>query len=210
MRFWTLILFLAIGVAGCMTSAQRLNPEVVDRLQPGMRRGEVEKILGKPFGEANSSTSKTLVNYDYVRLNSNPRVQPQSVLPNEVGTVMIRAVSILYSKDERVEKFTFSETSRPFQKQMNTFSVGEMFTEKDLAEIIKGASTMGDVERALGPPMFKTLNVHGHLCLGWFYSSIRGKFSVHQRQQTVVVLFDNLGIAQDYIVMGNTGVKDDG
>lgn len=209
-RLNTLALLLVVALTGCMTSAQRLNPEVVDRVQPGMRRAEVEKILGKAMGEANSSSQRTLVNYDYIRFNPNSRVQSQSVLPNEVGTVMIRTVSILYGKDDRVQKYTYSETSRPFQQQMNTYSVGDLFTEEDLAEIIKGASTMGDVERVLGPPMFKTLNLHGNLCLGWFYSSMQGRFSVRQRKQTVLVLFDNLGIAQDYIVMGDAGVKGDG
>lgn len=210
-RSITLLLLLVLAVTGCMSTACRLDPVVLKEIKQGVTtRTEVEKTLGKPLSEMNGSNHKTVVSYDYTRLRPSSQVPSPGILPSYAGTLLIRSVGILYDKNQTVEKVTFHEATTSFHRQMSSYWVGQVIEEKDLNQVIKGASTVGDVERFFGPAMGKGLTVEGRPYFVWFYRMVRTRFNLKRQQQSLFVYFDNLGIVQDYAVVGNVGVPSQG
>jgi outer membrane protein assembly factor BamE (lipoprotein component of BamABCDE complex) len=202
--FLNCVFVLALLSSGCMSPARRLDAEQVQDIKSGVTtRREVEKKLGKPPGEINGSNQKTLVTYDYTRVKPSAQVETPGIMPSYAGSLLIRTVSILYDQKQKVERLTYYETTTPFHRQLSKVWVGRIIEEKDMAHVIKGASTVGDVEESFGPAMAKGLTVDGRPYFTWFYTLVRSRFEMKKQQQNLFVYFDNHGIVQDYLIVGN-------
>jgi hypothetical protein len=106
-----------------------------------------------------------------------------------------RTLSLLYDKNDVVEKLVRQESSRPISKGMAGMSVGTPFVVTDW--IVKGRTTTNTVIQVCGTPDFKTFSLEGQLVLGWIYAS-RPRTQMTTGVDRFIVLVDDFGRVRDF------------
>jgi len=197
---------IACFAAGCLSSAQRLDPSVVRQVQEGRTsRVEVEQKFGKPAAALMGSNRKTLVKYQYELVVPSGHDTWTDDSPTRLGDIWSRTLSLLYDEHGTVERFLWYETKGSVKRNVGTASMGRLVTEADLAGIRRGTTTETDLRNVLGRPTEKSLTVEGDVVLSWEYRGVGLGIDNRRQHQTLRVYLDGANRVEDFVVIGNAG-----
>jgi outer membrane protein assembly factor BamE (lipoprotein component of BamABCDE complex) len=153
---------LLIAVAGCETAADRIDPELVQTIKPGITtRQEVLKQFGSPR-ETLSSGGRTLLFYERDYRAWVTRYGP-------ISPARLVCLSVLFDRNDRVIRTNYSSHNLTVHAGAVTASAGSPVSEKMLARIHANITTRKEAIEILGEPGMETLALDGHLVMSWPY-----------------------------------------
>ena len=201
-----LLLLTPFLFVGCLSPAQRLEPEVVRQVKEGLNRPEVEKIMGKPGSVVTGSGSHSVAHYGYIRRIESAEFALIGNLAKNPGDILLRHLSVLYNGKNTVEKVLFHQSLTPFKTGFGRVSAGQVVSADLVREIKKGTSTAGDLVKLFGEPHQKVLDVNGDLVMQWYYAKSQMGWVRNQNEgQTLSVTLDEAGLVKEHTLSGNVG-----
>src|ERR1022692_437281 len=151
---------LLIAVAGCETAAQRIDPELVQTIKPGITtRQEVLNQFGSPR-ETLSAGGRTLLFYERDYRAWVNRYGP-------ISPARLVGLSVLFDRNDRVIRAHYSSHNLVVHGTMATVSAGSPVSEKLLARIHPNVTTRKEAIEILGEPGMEALALDGYLVVSW-------------------------------------------
>ncbi len=120
----SLLLLVGVVTTGCLSPGRKLNPAAVSQIQEGKTtRAEIEKMFGPPVSVFKSSEQKTLTLHKRQQNRHNP--DWRGPVTSHAGAIVLFGLSVLYDANQTVEKFHFSQSITPVQRDHEgVFPVG--------------------------------------------------------------------------------------
>ncbi len=197
-------LLASLILTGCVSPADRLEPQVVRQVKEGMARPEVEKIMGKPRSVVTGAGEHSVAHYGYTARINSAEFQLLGAFAKNPGDILLRHLSLLYNRQNVVEKLLFHQSLTPFAVGFGKMSAGQTVSPETLQQIKKGVSNQEDVVKLLGEPTMRALDPNGDLGMVWQYArSEMGWTKNRNDYQTLTVTFDNAGLVKEHILSGN-------
>jgi outer membrane protein assembly factor BamE (lipoprotein component of BamABCDE complex) len=204
-HFACLSLLFAAIFTGCIGPAQRLEPKVVQQVKEGWKRPDVEKLLGEPRSTVvGNSGEKTVAHYGYTRRIDSVEFQLLGAMAKNPGDILTRHLSLVYNRQNVVDKVLFHQSITPFEVGFGRVSAGHTVSKETLDQVQKGVSTQDDVVKLLGEPTVRALDPEGDLGMIWHYGKSQMGWTKDRRDyQTLVVAFDKSGHVKERVLSGN-------
>jgi hypothetical protein len=185
-------LWLVLSVAataavftGCQTAAERLEPEAVKRIKPGVStRQEVLKEFGVPR-ETLSAEGRTLLNYERDYPGWESRYGP-------THPANITCLSVLFGPDDRVLRVHHSSHEVDVYAGAGSVSAGSRVSAKLVERIRLNVTTQQEAIAILGEPTMESLTLNGGLVLSWGYWD--ANFLGAQRFRMLRLFVDDTGM----------------
>jgi outer membrane protein assembly factor BamE (lipoprotein component of BamABCDE complex) len=201
------VLFAALAT-GCISPADRLEPEVVRQVKEGMNWGEIEKIMGKPHSVVIGSGEKSVAHYGYTRRIDSAEFQLIGAFAKNGGDILLRHLSLLYNRNNVAEKVLFHQSLTPFGVGFGRASAGQVLAPETLRQIKKGVSTQDEVVKIFGEPTMRALDPDGDLGMVWHYAKSQIGWTKNQNDfQTLTITFDKTGVVKEQTLSGNVGTQ---
>jgi len=203
MKFlFTFLSALLIATTGCVSSAKKLDPKLVERIQESARtRGDIEQLLGRPKATQTGSQGTTLAYYEFQQARKNPGWS--GVFKGEAGSILFRTFTVLYH-DDVVAKVLFGQSLTPVKYEERGISAGRNVTDDGVHKIIKGITSRGELIQWFGSPTLRTLNLQGDVVLCWLYMDKYSKWTSDSQKRDFRVVLDRDDFVTNFDVLGMT------
>lgn len=162
----SLLLFI---VAGCSTSARRLDVAPVRQIVPGTTTvKEVEGIFGPAPVKLTGANGKTVARYFHrtVFRSEEASRYERYWRPAELR---VRTLSVLYGPNGIVEKKLHDESVTPVHRSREWLESGPMLRPDEPAYIKRQLTSADDLIKRYGEPTSRALDTEGRTCLMWLY-----------------------------------------
>ncbi len=205
MQRLVVFLTLVLAVTGCVSPAGKLDESLVAQIRDGSStRQEVERVFGQPKSSITGSNDKEVAVYQFFRMYE--KDDPMSA-KRVRRRIHLRMLSVLYGKDNRVEKHHLYESDTKGSATATGARVGSSVRPAQLALINKGSTTREDLIEYLGNPLGEHLTVEGELMLIWLYLEGNGPMSFAPRAQILEVILNEGGTVHDFQVVQDANLQ---
>lgn len=163
---WSCWLLLAVLVAGCKTSGEKLASSAKGEVQPGMTREEVIKLLGKPDFSARGF--KELAIDRFVALEKDYRYLPAD--SGYDGPTVVDNLTVVYTADRKVAKVHHSRGNVVWNSRTYGDAAGGTIAHTlDTRTIKEGETTLADLKSWFGEPTSTSLQFDEQLLYEWVF-----------------------------------------
>src|SRR5262249_36415197 len=151
-------------------------------------RAEIEQRFGKPPVSVEGANGKSVGSYLF-SIDSPPS-------PNLRPTLYMRCLSILYDRNDIVEKFIHYDSSRTVHEGVTELTIGSPTRATNW--IKKGETTANYIIGLRGAPDLKSLTPDGQVVLSWLYSKRQRGNDINFSTERFDALVDQKGVVVDF------------